>query len=77
MQALETPLGIEDTVLLEDFGDDWNGRIYRVRNHKDESLGAGLGNPSGEITNNTSVDLMNRQVRILASTGKDGRGDTP
>ena len=34
------PLGIELTMLFEDFGDNWNGRVYRVRNHKDESLGA-------------------------------------
>lgn len=63
------PLRIKDAVLLEDFGDNWNGGVHRVRNHKDESLGAGLGNPGGEITNNTGVDLTSNQVSIIGSTG--------
>jgi len=35
------PLGVEDTMLLEDFGDNWDGGVDRVGNHKNESLGAG------------------------------------
>jgi hypothetical protein len=54
------PLRVEDTVFLEDFGDNWNRRVYRVRNHENEGLGTTLGDPGGEITNNTSVDLRGK-----------------
>lgn len=51
------PLRIEDAVLFKDFCDNWDGRVYRVGNHKNESLRAGFGDPRGEITDNTSIDL--------------------
>jgi hypothetical protein len=65
------PLRVEDTVLLEDFGDNWNGGVYRVGNHKDESLGAGQGDSSGKISDDTSIDLASKQVSIPADTGRD------
>jgi hypothetical protein len=64
------PLRVEDTMLFEDFGDDWNCGVYRVGNHKNESLGAGLGNLCGEIANDTGVDLVNSRVSIEVNTRK-------
>ena len=65
------PLRIKDTMFLEDLGDDWNGRVDRVRNHKDESLGAGQGDPCSEIANDTSVDLAGKQVSVSAGVKGD------
>lgn len=58
------PLRIEDTVFFEDLGDNWNGRVDRIRDHKNESLGTGQGDPGGEIANDTSVDLTSKQVSV-------------
>lgn len=44
-------------MLLEDFGDDWDSRINWVRNHKHESLRCGGGNSSGEIADDSGIDL--------------------
>ena len=44
-------------MLLEDFGDDWDSRVDWVRDHKHESLGCGGGNPSGEIADDSGIDL--------------------
>lgn len=71
------PLRIEDVVLLEHFGDNWNGRVYRVRNHKNESLRAGLGNLCGEITNDASVDLASDQVSVVVNMGKGWWAEAP
>ena len=65
------PLWIEDTVLLQDFRHNWNSRVYRVRNHKNESLRARFGDAGCKITDDASVDLTNKQVSVLISTGKD------
>ena len=58
---------------LKDFGDDWNGGVYGVRNHKNEGLGASLSNPSGEVTNDTSIDLKKAPVRIFANARRGRR----
>ena len=68
---LMVPLWIEGTMLLQDLGDNWNSRVYRVRDHKNESLRARFGDPGGKITDDASVDLTNKQVSVLISTGKD------
>ena len=65
------PLWIEDTVLLQDLGDNWNSRVYRVGNYKNESLGARFGDPGGKITDDASVDLRNKRVSVSICTGKD------
>ena len=65
------PLWIEDTVLLQGLADNWNSRVYRVGNHKNESLRARFGNPGGKITDDASIDLTNKRVSVLVSTGKD------
>ena len=64
-------------MLFENFGDDWNGRVYRVGYHKNESLGAGIGNLGGEITNDTGVDLMSSRVSIEGNAGKGELADRP
>ena len=51
-------------MLFEDFSDNRNGRIHRVRNNENEGLGARFGNPDGEIMDNARVALANYQVRI-------------
>ena len=66
-----TPLWVEGTVLLEDFGDDWNGGVDRVGDHKDESLGATQGNSGSKIADDTSVDLTNGKVSIPVVMGRD------
>ena len=59
-------------MLLEDFGDNWNGGIDRVRDHKDESLGAAQGNSGSEIADDTSIDLDDGDVSIPVSVGRGG-----
>ena len=65
------PLRVEDTVLLEDFGDNWNGGVDRVRDYKNESLGATQGDSGGKIADDTSVDLTNGKVSILVRMRRD------
>jgi len=65
------PLRIEDTVLLEDFGDNWNGRVDRVRNHENEGSRAGQGDPSSKITNDAGVDLADERVSVPVSLERD------
>ena len=64
------PLWIEGTVLLQDLGNNWNSRVDRVGNHKNESIRARFGNPGGKITDDASVDLANKRVSVLVSTGE-------
>ena len=65
------PLRVENTVLFEDFGDNWNGGVDRVRDHEDESLWATQGDSGSKIADDTSVDLMNEKVSILVGTERD------
>ena len=67
------PPRIEDTVLLENFSNKRNDGIDRIGNHKDEGLGAGQGDASGKIPDDTSVDLTNKQVSPSANAGRDNR----
>lgn len=55
------PPGVVNALLLEDLGDDRDGRVDRVRDDKDKSLGRVLGNAYGNVTNDTGVDLCERQ----------------
>lgn len=66
------PLGIEDTVLLEDFSDNWNSRVDRVRNHENESLGTVHGDPGSKIANDTGVDLTSKRISNSVSMERDG-----
>ena len=63
------PLRVEDTVGLEDFGDDRDSGVDRVRNHKDESVGAVQGDSGSEIADDASIDLASKQI----STGYEER----
>lgn len=56
-QAKDRPLGIVDAMLLEYFGNDGDSRVDWVRNHKHESFGREGGNSSGEITDDSGIDL--------------------
>lgn len=53
----ESPLRIENTLLLENLGDNGDGGIYWVGDDKDESLGCALGDADGKVTYDTCVDL--------------------
>ena len=59
-------LGIENTLALEDLDDDWNSRVDRVRDNKNEGLGRVCCDAGGKITNDTSVDL-DRGVNVSQS----------
>lgn len=65
------PLRIEDTVLLENFCDNWDGGVYRVRNHENKSLRAVQSDPCGKIANDTGVDLAGERVSISINVGVD------
>lgn len=65
------PFRIEDTMLPEDFSNNRNGRVHRIRNHENEGSRACLGDPDSEITNNTGVDLTSYQVSTVVGMGKD------
>lgn len=51
------PLGVVDTMLLENLSHDGNGRINRVRDNKHERLWGGGSDTNGQILDNASVDL--------------------
>lgn len=44
-------------MLPEDLGDDGHGRVYWVRNNKDECLRRGRRDAGSEIADDSSVDL--------------------
>ena len=53
-------LGIEDTMLLENFGHNGHSRVDRVGDDKNKSLRAVSGNTLGQITDDTGIDLQYR-----------------
>lgn len=55
-----SPLGVKDTVLLEDFGDNGDCRVHRVRDDEDEGLWGVLRDAGGEVAHNACVDLAER-----------------
>jgi len=67
------PLRIEDVVLLEDLGNNWNGRVDRVRNYENEGLRGGQGDPSSKIVNDAGVDLAGERVSVPVSSERDRR----
>ena len=50
-------LGVKDLMLLEDLSDNWDSRVYGVRDDKNECLGRCGCNRDCEVTNDASVDL--------------------
>lgn len=52
------PLGVKDTVLLEDLSNDRDSRVDRVGDDKDKCLGGSLCDTSGKISDDTGVDLV-------------------
>ena len=53
----EQPLGVKDTVLLQDLGKDGNGRVDRVGDDQDERLGTSFGDGFSEGGTDSGVDL--------------------
>ena len=62
----DSPLGVEYTVLLENFRDDGDSRVDGVGDDQDKRFGRGFGDTCGEVTNDTSVDL-DRGVNVSQS----------
>lgn len=54
----EESLLVEDTSLLEDLGEDRDGRVDRVGDDEDVSLGGVLGNGLGEVTDDRGVGVL-------------------
>lgn len=53
----EEALRVKDASALENLSSNRDGRVDRVRDDQDESLGAVLGNALDKITDDASVDL--------------------
>jgi hypothetical protein len=52
------PLWIKDTILLENFGDDRDGRVYWIRDDEDERFGSRDCDSCCQITDDACVDLQ-------------------
>lgn len=65
------PFRVKLSVLLEDFADDRDCRVDRIRDHKDKGVWTVFDNALGQTTDNPSVDLS-----IMPRTiGNDGDDD--
>ena len=53
----EQALGVENALGLQDLGADGNGRVDRVRDDEDESLGSNLGSNFDETLDNASINV--------------------
>lgn len=58
--CIDGPLGVVDTLLLEDLSANGDGRVDGVGNHTNESLGGNLGGGEGEVTNDGGVGLRGK-----------------
>jgi len=54
----EQPLGVKDTVLLQDLGKDGNGRVDRVGDDEDHGGGGVLGGGLGEVSDDRGVGVL-------------------
>ena len=59
------PLRVEKSLVLEHFGNDWNGRIHWVGNDEDERLWTRLGNAFRQTPYDTGVDLFRLIMRAI------------
>lgn len=50
-------------MLLEHFGEDWDSGVDRVGDNEDECFRSSLSDPGGEVADDSSVDLIHRDVR--------------
>lgn len=55
--SFDSPLGVKDTLLLEDLCDDGDGRVDGVGDDENESLGCGLCDADGDVADNAGVDV--------------------
>jgi hypothetical protein len=53
----EQTLGVEDTGSLKDLGGDGDGRVHRVGDNEDESLGGKLGDALDETFHDSGINL--------------------
>jgi hypothetical protein len=54
------PLGVKDTLLLEDFSEDRDSGVDWVGDDQDKGLGSGLSDGLSQSSADTGVDLMRR-----------------
>ena len=66
------PLGVEDTLLLEDLGEDGDGRVDRVGDDTDESLGAVFGTGNSQISDDRGVGVLD-DVSAMSIRESDSR----
>lgn len=68
------PLGVKDTLLLQDLGEDGDGRVDGVGDDQDTSVGGVLGGGLGEVTDNGSVgveEVITGHTRLPGDTSGD------
>jgi hypothetical protein len=56
-EVKNVPFGVENTMFLEDLGDNGDCRVDGVGDDKDECFGSRRGDANGQVMNNASVDL--------------------
>lgn len=61
-----SPLGIEDIVLLKNFRDNGNSRVYWVGDYQHESLWGGGRNASRQVFHDACIDLILTHFNIEA-----------
>lgn len=55
-------------MFLEYFGYDWNRGIHGIRDDEHESIWGVSGNPRSKITDDSRIDLGNKQVIMVIIT---------
>jgi hypothetical protein len=65
------PFRVENAILLENLCYDGNGRVDRVGNDQYNCFWCCLGNSSGEVTDNSGIDLDGENVDRV-SVGDEG-----
>lgn len=62
----DVPLGVVGALLLENLGNDGDGRVDRVRDDKNKGLGRVLSNANSNVANDTGIDLHGYQaLRVI------------
>jgi hypothetical protein len=61
------PLGVKDTVLLQDLGKDGNGRVDRVGDDEDHGRGGVLSGGLGEVSDDRGVGVLPRRMWMIMS----------
>jgi hypothetical protein len=56
-EVKNVPFGVENTMFLEDLGDNGDCRVDGVGDDKDECFGSRRGDANSQVMNDASVDL--------------------